>query len=112
MGSRPCAELDGLYHAESWIEPSELARKLRRVPDASIPRGRDVVRSLTARDWVFLHDEVDGGARRARDRRHDRRRGVPRRGGPRHNAVDRSTAGDSERRDEAERAEPPDSSDT
>src|SRR5207237_4370083 len=38
------------------------------------------VRSLTPRDGVLLHDEVDGGARRARDRRHDRRRGVPRKG--------------------------------
>src|SRR5438477_8595855 len=110
--SRPRAELDCLNHPEPRIEPSELARELRRVPDAPVPRRRDVVRSLTARDGVLLHDKVDGGARRAREGCHDRRGRVLRRAGPHHHAVDRSTARDEDRCDEADRAPPPDSSDT
>ena len=75
---RPGAELDRLEQAEPRIEPAELARELRRVPDAAVARGGDVVRTLASRDRVLLHHEVDRGTRNARSDSRDRRRAVRR----------------------------------
>src|SRR5205814_8272303 len=59
-------ELVRLRHAELGIEPTKLAGELRRVPDAAVSRGRDVVWSLPTRDRIFLQDEVDRRSGRAR----------------------------------------------
>src|SRR5207249_9459513 len=66
---RSRAELHHSRRAGLRIEVAELAGALRRVPDAAIGRGRDVVRTLTAADREL--DEpyrIDIGRRRGRAR--------------------------------------------
>ena len=104
MRRRSAAELCHLRRTRLRIEPPELARELRRVPDTAVARGRDVVRSLTARDAELLHHELERARRRARWWRRDRHgRGI-RRGRRRFRSRRGRTTGerDQERRREAE----------
>src|SRR5947207_7749147 len=79
MRRRPAAELCHLRRTRLRIEPPELARELRRVPDTAVARGRDVVRSLAARDAELLHHELERARRGAQWWRRDRRgRGIRR----------------------------------
>ena len=76
---RAVAELRHPRRAGLRIEVAELAGALRRVPDASVDRGRDVVRPLTRADGELLH------LRQRRDRTgvHARGHGRGRAGGRR-----------------------------
>jgi hypothetical protein len=43
------------YAAGLRVEPTQLARALRRVPDAAVARGGDIVRPRARRDEVLAH---------------------------------------------------------
>ena len=108
-GSR--AELHHACRAGLRIEVAELAGALRRVPDAAVGGGRDVVRALTAADREL--DELHGGdvgrrcgrARGGRRRcRRCRRRCIGRKTRGRRRVGTRRTARGSEEREQDEEA--------